>query len=122
MIAPVITFITGLPGHHVNRGIDSRRSMQTCAQQNVLFNSPPSLQSNTEMHSMESEHQTWDLIITGVLLLSNISYSSFRLHPNIAVRAKVGIGYHGVASLIPPSDLPTLSVVGEVEATISIKH
>ncbi len=40
----------------------------------------------------------------------------------IVVGAKAGIGYHGVASLIPPSDLPTLSVVGEGEVTISIKH
>jgi hypothetical protein len=39
----------------------------------------------------------------------------------IVVRAKVGISYHGVASLIPPSDLPTLSVVGKGEVTI-IKH
>ncbi len=38
------------------------------------------------------------------------------------MHAKVGIGYHGVASLIPPSDLPTLSVVGKGEVTISIKH
>jgi hypothetical protein len=29
----------------------------------------------------------------------------------IAVLAKAGIGYHGVASLIPPSDLPTLLLV-----------
>ncbi len=40
----------------------------------------------------------------------------------IAVRAKAGIGYHGVVSSIPPSDLPTLSVVGEGEVSISIKH
>ncbi len=40
----------------------------------------------------------------------------------IAMRAKAGIGYHGVASLIPPSDLPTLSVVGKGEVTISIKN
>ncbi len=40
----------------------------------------------------------------------------------IVIRAKAGIGYHGVASLIPPFDLPTLSVVGEGEVTISIKH
>jgi hypothetical protein len=40
----------------------------------------------------------------------------------IAVCAKAGIGYHEVVSLIPPSDLPTLSVVGEGEVTISIKH
>ncbi len=32
------------------------------------------------------------------------------------------IGYHGVASLIPPSNLPTLSVEGEGEVTITIKH
>ncbi len=40
----------------------------------------------------------------------------------IAVRAKAGIGYHGVARSITPSDLPTLSVVGKGEVTISIKH
>ncbi len=40
----------------------------------------------------------------------------------IVVHAKAGIGYHGVASSIPPSDLPTLSVVGEGEVTISIKQ
>jgi hypothetical protein len=34
---------------------------------------------------------------------------------------KAGIGYHGVASSIPRSDLPTLSVVGEGEVTIFIK-
>jgi hypothetical protein len=38
------------------------------------------------------------------------------------VHAKADIGYHGIASLIPPSHLPTLSVVGEGEVTISIKH
>jgi hypothetical protein len=38
------------------------------------------------------------------------------------VHAKVGIGYHGVTSSIPPSDLPAVSVVGEGEVTISIKH
>ncbi len=40
----------------------------------------------------------------------------------IVVRAKADIGYQGVTSLIPPSDLPTLSVVGEGEVTTSIKH
>ncbi len=35
--------------------------------------------------------------------------------------AKAGIGYHGVASLIPPSDLPTLSVMGKDGVTISTK-
>jgi hypothetical protein len=40
----------------------------------------------------------------------------------IVMRAKAAIGYHGVISAIPPSDLPTLSVVGEGEVTISIKH
>ncbi len=40
----------------------------------------------------------------------------------IAVCAKAGIGYRGVASLIPPSVLPTLSEVDEGEVTISIKH
>ncbi len=39
-----------------------------------------------------------------------------------AVRAKVSISYHGVARSLPPSDLPTLSVVGKGEVTISIKH
>jgi hypothetical protein len=38
------------------------------------------------------------------------------------MRAKMGIGNYGVVSSIPPSDLPTLSVVGEGEVTISIKH
>ncbi len=38
------------------------------------------------------------------------------------MRAKAGIGYYGVASSIPPSDLPTLSVVDEGEETISMKH
>jgi hypothetical protein len=38
------------------------------------------------------------------------------------MRAKASTGYHGVASLIPPSDLPTLSIVGEGEVTISIEH
>ncbi len=40
----------------------------------------------------------------------------------IVVRAKAGVGYHRVASLIPPSDLLTLSVVGKAKVTISIKH
>ncbi len=40
----------------------------------------------------------------------------------IAVRAKAGIGYHGVVSSIPSSDLPTLSVVSEGDVSISIKH
>jgi hypothetical protein len=40
----------------------------------------------------------------------------------IVVRAQAGIVYHGVASLIPLSHLPTLSVVGEGEGKISIKH
>jgi hypothetical protein len=49
------------------------------------------------------------------------------LHPKtrwegIVVRAKAGIGYRGVASSIPPSDLPTLSVAGKGEVAISIKH
>jgi hypothetical protein len=44
-----------------------------------------------------------------------------RVWEAIVVHAKA-IGYHVVTSLIPPSDLPTLSVVGEGEATISIKH
>jgi hypothetical protein len=38
------------------------------------------------------------------------------------VRAKAGVDYHGVASLIPPSDLPTFSVMGEGEVAISINH
>ncbi len=38
------------------------------------------------------------------------------------MHAKAGIGYHGVASSIPPSNLPTMSVVGEGEVTIFIKH
>jgi hypothetical protein len=37
------------------------------------------------------------------------------------MRAKAGIGYHGVASLIPLSDLPALSEVSKGEVTISIK-
>ncbi len=40
----------------------------------------------------------------------------------IAVCARAGVGYHGVTSSISPSDLPTLSVVGEGEVTIFIKH
>ncbi len=40
----------------------------------------------------------------------------------IVVHAKVGISHHGVVSSIPPSDLPTLSGVGEGEVAISIKH
>ncbi len=36
--------------------------------------------------------------------------------------AKASIGYRGVASYIPPSDLPVLSVVGDGEVTISFKH
>ncbi len=40
----------------------------------------------------------------------------------IVVRAKAGIDYHGIVSSIPPSDLSTVSVVGEGEVTISIKH
>ncbi len=38
------------------------------------------------------------------------------------MRAKAGISYHGVESSIPPSDLPTMSVVSEGGVTISIKH
>ncbi len=38
------------------------------------------------------------------------------------MRAKAGVGYLGVASLIPPSDLLTFSVVGEGEVEIYIKH
>ncbi len=38
------------------------------------------------------------------------------------MRAKAGIGYQGVVSLLPPSDLPTMSVVGKDEVTIFIKH
>ncbi len=40
----------------------------------------------------------------------------------IAVRAKAGIGYHGVTSSIPPSDRPTSSVVGKGEVMVFIKH
>ncbi len=40
----------------------------------------------------------------------------------MAVHAKAGIGHLGVASSIPTFDLPTLSVVGEGEVTIYIKH
>ncbi len=42
----------------------------------------------------------------------------------IVVRARASIGYHGVVSSIPSSDLRTLSVVvvGKGEITISIKH
>ncbi len=41
----------------------------------------------------------------------------------IVVRAKVGIGFHGIVSLNPTTlQLPTLSVVGQGEVTISIKH
>jgi hypothetical protein len=40
----------------------------------------------------------------------------------IAVRGKVGISYHGVTNLIPPSEKLTLSVVGKGDVTISIKH
>ncbi len=43
-------------------------------------------------------------------------------NPNYVKSIYVYVGYHGVASSIPPSDLPTLSVVGESEVTISIKH
>ncbi len=45
-----------------------------------------------------------------------------RMYGGIAGRAKAAIGYHGVVSSIPPSDLPTLSVVDEDEVTIFIKH
>jgi hypothetical protein len=38
------------------------------------------------------------------------------------MHTKAGIGYHGVANLIPPKDLLTLSVVSKGEVTISIKH
>jgi hypothetical protein len=40
----------------------------------------------------------------------------------IVVRANARIGYHGVVSLIQPSNLPTLSVVGKGEVTIFTKH
>jgi hypothetical protein len=40
----------------------------------------------------------------------------------IAVLAKADIGYRGVVSSIPPSDLPTLSVAGEGDVTIYIAH
>ncbi len=52
----------------------------------------------------------------------NMLTLSCDLWEGIVVHAKVGIGYHGVISLIPPFDLPTLSVVGEGEVAISIKH
>jgi hypothetical protein len=39
-----------------------------------------------------------------------------------AVLARAIISCHGAASSIPPSDLPTLSVVGKGEVAISIKH
>ncbi len=50
-----------------------------------------------------------------------LAWKVMRVWEAIVVHAKA-IGYHVVTSLIPPSDLPTLSVVGEGEATISIKH
>ncbi len=82
------------------------------------------------------------LQLTNVQALSNIHSTSIRILKKhsvdlvkskykkcsrnscegIAVRARVGIGYRGVTNSIPPSDLPTLSVVGESEVTISIKH
>ncbi len=47
--------------------------------------------------------------------------TGFKQPTAIAVRAKVGIGYYGVTSSIPPSDLPNLSVVDEGVVTLSIK-
>ncbi len=38
------------------------------------------------------------------------------------MHTKVGFSYHVVVSLIPPSDLPILAVVGKGEVTIFIKH
>ncbi len=55
--------------------------------------------------------------------LAQMAYLTVRLKwEAIAVHARAGIGYHRVASSIPSSDLPTLSLVGEGEVTISIKH
>ncbi len=58
----------------------------------------------------------WEMPGVFVHLTSNILWEV------IVVRAKAGIGYHGVACSIPPFDLPTLSVAGEGEVTITIKH
>ncbi len=43
--------------------------------------------------------------------MTNHAYRYTQYWEVIVVHAKVGIGYHGVASSIPPSDLPTLSEV-----------